>query len=353
MPDAEAPSPQRAQSAIAYPKRGASIHAVEGGILGVVALAWVMLRLQLSGTCLADEVILLSYFVASLFNLLGCTLVSDRDFVQGAYFGLCLCLWLTYAYLVVESLLVTGGTAVGVNPYAHVFFGSMQLFQVAAGFSFALITLVTLLAGGAVSQRLWQQTLWMEGLVLLLAGVQAGLCKSMVIVLLDAVGVVLLGLPVVGAWGWLFDSLLWKLGHLLVFITIGVVALITAWANQTTTVGLPLFLVALTLLILVRFLQPLPPIDYAAVSQLLPSEDDDPPPAAGEPQPQPSAPPMFPAEGPAKSQAQGSFLTPVTFGGEMPLFVPASAIRQGPPLLPPDALLFGKVSRPRISKKTL
>ena len=338
--------------AAAFPKRGATIHGVEGAILGVVALAWCMIRLQLSATCLADEVILLCYFLASLVNLLGSTLVSDRDLVQGAYFGFCLCLWVTYLYVVVESLLVTGATGVGPNSFARVFFGSMQLYQVTAGVSLALVTFITLLAAGAVSQRLWEQTLWMDALVLFLGGVQAGLCKSGGIVFLDVVGVVLLGLPVVTGWAWLFESFLWRAGHFLFFLLTAVVSLVVAESSQTTTVGLPVFLAVPIVLMLVRFLQPLPPIDYASPSQV----PDDPefipiPPAAmpADTDPSPSAPDML-------QRTQGRFLTPVTFGGQMPrpVFVPAeSAARH----VSSDLLLFGRVSRPplsgRISKKTL
>jgi len=350
MSDAERGS-ETVSVVAAYPKRGASIHGVEGAILGVVALAWCMIRLQLSATCLADEVILLCYFLASILNLLGSTLVSDRDLVQGAYFGFCLCLWVAYLYLIVESLLVTGATGVGPNPFARVFFGSMQLYQATAGVSLALATLTTLLAAGAVSQRLWEQTLWMDALVLFLSGIQAGLCKSGGVVFLDVVGVALLGAPVVTGWAWLFESFLWRAGHFLFFLLTAVVGVVVAWSNQTTTVGLPAFLAVLIVLMLIRFLQPLPPIDYASSSQVPETESIPIPPAAipADTDPPPSAPDML-------QRAQARFLTPVTFGGQMPraLFVPAeSAARH----VSSEMLLFGRVSRPplsgRISKKTL
>jgi hypothetical protein len=347
MPDLES-SP----SAVgAYPKRGATIYAVEGAILGVVALAWLMIRLQLSATSLADELVLLPYFVGSLFNLLACTLVSDHDLSQGAFFGLCVCLWGVYAYLVMESLLVTGATDAGPDPYARVFFGAMQLFQIPAGVSLAFVSLITLLAGGAISRRLWQQTLWVEVLILMLTALQGGLCGSVLILLLDIVGVVLLILPIVRAWAVVFDSLWWQLAAFFYHLGVVIVTLAVAWSHRTTTVVLPLFLAALLILMLVRLLQPLPPIDIASTSQLVVHDDVAPsaPPASDIQTARPLAPVQgvyFPVP-PSVPPPLRSFFPPAPPGSGQALRV----------LPAPDALLFGHVSRapggPRVGKKTL
>ena len=343
MPDPEASAPPSADGELAaYPKRGATIYAVEGAILGVVSLGWMLIRLQLSSTCLADEVVLVSFFVSGLVNLLACTLVSDHDLSQGAHFSLCLSLWGLYAYLLLESLLTTGSTAVGSDPYARVFFGSMQFFQVAAGVSCALVSLHALLAAGAISRRLWRQTLWVDGLVILLTGVQAALCGNVVIAIFDVIGLVFLALPLVPQLEGVVETLWWRLFHLFFTVATGIVTLGVAWASRTTGVGLPVFLACLVLLFLVRLLQPLPPIDYASVSHLpsappasevlVVAPPPPPPPAAPHLRPPPSTPPAFLFQPPAPPQGQRASLAP-------------------------DALLFGRVSRQpfgtRMNKKTL
>ena len=349
MQDPEAHAPAHAAP---YPKRGATIHAVEGAILGVAGLAWMAVRLQLSGTCLADELVLLGFSVAALANLLACTLVSDHDLSQGAYFSAAACLWGLYAYLVAESLLVTGPTALGPNLYARVFFGSMQLFQAAAGVSLGLVTLLALLAAGAIGQRLWRQTLWIDALVVVLTGVHAALARNALLAGLDLAGVALLALPLVTAWDGLFGSLWWGLLHLGLFAAIAIVGTLVAWAHQTTTVALPAALAALLTLALVRLLQPLPPLDLASVSSLDPTAPPPPPiaipPPALPPAPAPRPPAFAPQPAALDPWAPSMFLRPVTFHGEMPRRVPVVA---------PDTLLFGRGSRAslpgRVSKKTL
>jgi hypothetical protein len=353
-PQGAGPAPE----ADAYPKRGATIYAVEGAILGVVSLAWMLVRLQLSATSLADEIALMGYFVASLVNLLASTLVSDHDYSQGAHFSLCLCLWGLYAYLLVESLLTTGETAVGPDPYARIFFGSMQLFQIAAGVSYALVTLHTLLAAGAVSRRLWHQTLWVDGLIILLTGAQAALCGNAVIVVFDVLCLLFLALPLVPALDWVVASLWWRLLHLFFTLATAIVTLAVAWASRTTAACLPVFLGALVVLFLVRLLQPLPPIDLASAHDLLhPTEIVVPsaPPArevlapastaavyrAARP-PQPPSPYMALATAPPLLVSETSQMSMRAFLS--PPQAPRGAV------LAADALLFGGG---RVSKKTL
>ena len=102
---------------------------------------------------------------------------------------------------------------------------------------------------------------------------------------------------------------------------------------------------------LIRFLQPSDPIDYASAT-LVSEQEFIPIPAVSLPPNTDHSPSAPDQQLVAVQQQQGRFLTPVTFGGQMPrtLFAPAASIA-------PDTLLFGRMSRPplsgRISKKTL
>jgi hypothetical protein len=141
-------------------------------------------------------------------------------------------------------------------------------------------------------------------------------------------------------------------------VAISVLALVVAWAGQTTTVGLPVLLGTLLAVALVRLLQPLPPIDIASVdSMTLPSAPSkvevisvpDAAPESGPFQQQAFAPRRVPPTlGIDGILSQPAFLRPVTFHGEMPTAMP---------VVSPDRLLFANVPKfvapGRVCKKTM
>ena len=149
---------------------GPTMYAVEGMVLGVVAAAWVYspLRSTFAPTPLLDELLVLPVGVMACVNLLLCTIMPNNEPVQAGFFGVALTAFIGYLFVALE--------AQALPQYATVFFGGVFLFQIPAGISLGLLGVQTLLAAGALSQRLWQHTQWQEAALLLVAALLSCLC---------------------------------------------------------------------------------------------------------------------------------------------------------------------------------
>ena len=236
------------------------MHAVEGMILGICAVAWVYtpLRTAFASVALLDEILLLPLGVSACLNLLACTLLPNNDPIQAAFFSLSLTLFLGYLLVAVEA---QTSSQIG-----RVFFGGGFLYQVPAGVSLGLMAIQTLVAAGAVSHRLWRHTQWQEGALLLVSVLFACLylrqkvfvAEASTLVCFAAVAMLSLNTTRVDAVGW-------RWFHLGAYTCLVAVSNALAYATNSTLwahVTLTLFLWSL---ILARFCAVVDPVVSASV----------------------------------------------------------------------------------------
>ena len=136
----------------------------------MVTLGWITGRLAISDSIL-DQAVGIPVVVGGVANLIGCSLASDSNQVQSAFFGLSFSLWVTYAYFVFETITSSG---YGVS-LERVLFGNMLFPLVFAGTSMALLTVQVLLSAAALGPNLWKASAWVDSSLLLLTGFHAAL----------------------------------------------------------------------------------------------------------------------------------------------------------------------------------
>lgn len=174
MLDVESSPPSAAS---AYPHRGPTIHAVEGAVFAMVALAWYSVRTHYLQTSVAEEYLLVCFVTLPLANLLLTAVMADNRVPQTAFLSACLTLLILTIYLVVESLVTRGETSVGTDVYARLLLGNTALFPAYLAVTGSLAVVITSLAAGSIVDRLGRSTEWAEGSVIALALLQAGICK--------------------------------------------------------------------------------------------------------------------------------------------------------------------------------
>lgn len=232
--------PESCQRLTPSAQRGPTMHAVEGMVLGIFAVAWVFspLRNAVAPVPLLDLLIVLPVGVSACLNLLLCTIMPSNEPVQAGFFAVTLTGFLGYLCVAIEAQ--TSGR------YAAVFLGGGFLFQIPAGISLALLAVQGLLAAGAVSHRLWRLTQWQEGSLLLLAGLLCWLCLQQQIYVEWAVALLVVAAlataSVLSAAG---DAPRWARAHLGVYASLALlsdvlayVAGVTVWAHLTMTTSL-------------------------------------------------------------------------------------------------------------------
>ena len=154
---------------------GVSVYALEGLVWSALTLAWVSSRLALSPSA-ADQAVLCFAIALSVCNVVACSVSPSSDQPQSAYFVVLFSLWITYAYLVVEAMSLSGtpqGAAL-----EKALFGGLFMPLVAAAMSTALLTVQTLIAAAALRERLWVNSNWADVSVVFVTTVQTCLCRQ-------------------------------------------------------------------------------------------------------------------------------------------------------------------------------
>lgn len=156
------------QAQDSHSERGVPIYAVESLFLGVLEIAWTVVPLRMGTHLLADQLLLLPLAVASVLNVVACSLVPRNATALGAFASLCLTLTLTYLWLWAE---------VGFSEsVASLYFSGVILPQIPGAISLAFMTIHSFLALASIHRRLWRQTLWLEGTLCLLSAMLTMLC---------------------------------------------------------------------------------------------------------------------------------------------------------------------------------
>jgi len=152
---------------------GVTIYAVEGAVWAALTAAWISLRLAMAAS-LADQSMLVSAALLSVFHLILSSALSDSPKTEEAYFNAVLPIFIAYAALV-------GDAAVSPARVDRAFFGGLALFLVPAAVSLAFLTVQTLLAAAAASRdgSPWKpEAMWLDGAILLTTAVQACLFQQ-------------------------------------------------------------------------------------------------------------------------------------------------------------------------------
>ena len=243
--------PENGPSLAPETSRGPTIHAVEGMVIGIFAVAWVYtpLRSSFAPVPLLDELLVLPVGVLACANLLLCTLVPSNEPPQAAFFALTLTAFLGYLLVALE--------AQSFPHYTAVFFGTGLLFQIPAGISLALLAVQALLAAGAVCHRLWLQTQWQEGTLLLIATLLSCLCLRQGVHVAPAVLLLILVLLALASLCVVTPALRPRwLAHLAVYTCLVVFSNALAYASASTLWLHPAMTLLLWLLVVHKFVVP-------------------------------------------------------------------------------------------------
>jgi hypothetical protein len=139
--------------------RGVPIYAIESLVISVVELGWMAIPRVAGAMPTAERALLLPLAVAGVLNVLMCSLAEDNRTALGAFASLSLTCTLGYLLVFLEAF--------SVEAYFQAFFGASPILLTFGSGTLAIMTLHSLLALAAVHERLWAQTAWIEGTLIL------------------------------------------------------------------------------------------------------------------------------------------------------------------------------------------
>lgn len=155
------------------PPRGVPIYAVEGLVLAAAAAAWLTVPFVTGLGILGSNLLVPPVIAGAVASAVACSVLADNRAPLGAFASLCLTCTVAHAYLLFE--------AAATPACARYYLGASVLGPPAAAVSLAFLAMHSLLALAAIHDRLWAQTLWIEGsfiVVHLLLGVLATIHSS-------------------------------------------------------------------------------------------------------------------------------------------------------------------------------
>ena len=231
-------------------ERGVPVYAIEGLLLGVLEIAWVVFPPRMVASLLADELLLMPLGAASLCNAVVCSLVAPNTRALGAFASLSLTLTIAYLWIWLDSSFS--------QPVSKLFFSGVLLPQIPGAVTLAFMSVHSLLALASIHRRPWRQTLWLEGSLCLLSVLFSLLCiKSGVFE--PAVPILMLTACLCAAVAYAEVTESWPevfyILYLAVSLALVITCIIAGLATTLAPVGFPLVVAGVGLLLVFRIVQ--------------------------------------------------------------------------------------------------